>query len=205
MNRIIPYLWRSPMKIARRQFLGSAATVAAVSIVPRHVLGGPKFVPPSEKVNIALVARADKDAPTSTSSSSIPMPRSWPWPIPPNVGPWRSSTTNTNGKRAASRSKPRLKNTTPRNPQLPLRGIRGFSRHVGKGKGHRRRAVCHARPLARLRSARAMRGGKHVYCEKPLTHNLWDAGEIARIHSGRPSAIAQPQLVQTVSGSPSIK
>ena len=43
------------MKIARRQFLGSAAAVAAVSVVPRHVLGGPKFVPPSEKVNIALV------------------------------------------------------------------------------------------------------------------------------------------------------
>ena len=27
---------------------------------------------------------------------------------------------------------------------------------------------------------RAMRGGKHVYCEKPLTHNLWEAGVVAQ-------------------------
>ena len=44
------------MKTTRRSFLGkSAFGLAAFSIVPRHVLGGPKFVPPSEKVNIALV------------------------------------------------------------------------------------------------------------------------------------------------------
>src|SRR6266540_597919 len=42
--------------VSRRHFLGATATaVAAFSIVPRHVLGGPKFVPPSEKVNIAIV------------------------------------------------------------------------------------------------------------------------------------------------------
>ena len=44
------------MSITRRKLLGSAATaLAGISIVPRHVLGGPGFVPPSEKVNIALV------------------------------------------------------------------------------------------------------------------------------------------------------
>lgn len=44
------------MKTNRRKFLGSAAAaVAATTIVPRYVLGGPKFVPPSEKVNVALV------------------------------------------------------------------------------------------------------------------------------------------------------
>jgi hypothetical protein len=39
------------MQIARRQILGSAAAATAVYIVPRHVLGGPKFVPRSEKVS----------------------------------------------------------------------------------------------------------------------------------------------------------
>jgi hypothetical protein len=43
------------MKTTRRQFIGSAAAAAAVTFVPRHVLGGPRFVPPSEKVNVALV------------------------------------------------------------------------------------------------------------------------------------------------------
>ena len=36
--------------------MATAATAAvAITIVPRHVLGGPGFVAPSEKVNIALV------------------------------------------------------------------------------------------------------------------------------------------------------
>ncbi|MBI4659965.1 MAG: hypothetical protein HY735_14080 [Verrucomicrobia bacterium] len=40
----------------RRQFVRQSAVLAAgFTILPRHVLGGPRFVPPSEKVNIALV------------------------------------------------------------------------------------------------------------------------------------------------------
>src|SRR6516164_1617823 len=43
-------------QLSRRTFLGTTATVVAgFTLVPRHVLGGPKFVPPSEKVNIAIV------------------------------------------------------------------------------------------------------------------------------------------------------
>ncbi len=38
---------------SRRSFLGAAASIAAVSIVPRQVLGGPGHTPPSEKLNIA--------------------------------------------------------------------------------------------------------------------------------------------------------
>src|SRR6185436_19862683 len=30
-------------------------------------------------------------------------------------------------------------------------------------------------------SITAMRAGKHVYCEKPLTHNIWEAREVARV------------------------
>ena len=42
--------------LSRRKFLAATATtVAGFSLVPRHVLGGPKFVPPSEKVNIAII------------------------------------------------------------------------------------------------------------------------------------------------------
>ena len=42
--------------VSRREFLGKTATAAVgFSIVPRHVLGGPGFVPPSDKVNIAFI------------------------------------------------------------------------------------------------------------------------------------------------------
>jgi hypothetical protein len=40
----------------RRHFIKTAATaVTAFQFLPRHVLGGPRFVPPSEKVNVAVV------------------------------------------------------------------------------------------------------------------------------------------------------
>ena len=42
--------------LSRRQFLGSAAAAAAAfTIVPRHVLGGAGHTPPSEKVNLACI------------------------------------------------------------------------------------------------------------------------------------------------------
>src|SRR5690348_12739820 len=44
------------MKTTRRAFLGaSAAAAASFTIVPPHVLGGPKHVAPSDQVNIALI------------------------------------------------------------------------------------------------------------------------------------------------------
>jgi len=42
-------------QISRRQFLGTAASAAAFVFVPRHVLGGPRYVAPSEKLNIACI------------------------------------------------------------------------------------------------------------------------------------------------------
>ena len=40
----------------RRQFIATAASAAvATTILPRHVLGGPGFVAPSDKVNVAII------------------------------------------------------------------------------------------------------------------------------------------------------
>jgi hypothetical protein len=39
----------------RRNFLGTAAGVAAFTILPRHVLGGPGYVPPSDKITLAYI------------------------------------------------------------------------------------------------------------------------------------------------------
>src|SRR6185369_16712169 len=56
MKPIKPARSASPKQLSRRKFMiagGAAAT--AFSIVPRHVLGGPGFVPPSEKVTVAHI------------------------------------------------------------------------------------------------------------------------------------------------------
>jgi predicted dehydrogenase len=47
---------KSKPGISRRNFIAkTAAAVTTFTIVPRHVLGGPKYVAPSDKVNIAIV------------------------------------------------------------------------------------------------------------------------------------------------------
>ena len=44
------------MKINRRKFIGSATAASlAFTIVPRHVVGGVNFVPPSDKVTIGYI------------------------------------------------------------------------------------------------------------------------------------------------------
>src|SRR5882724_9885251 len=45
-----------PRSLSRRQFMVSGGVAAtAFTIVPRHVLGGPGFVPPSEKITLACI------------------------------------------------------------------------------------------------------------------------------------------------------
>ena len=44
-----------PYLLSRRTFVGSVAAAAGFMIVPRHVLGGPGFQAPSDKLNIATV------------------------------------------------------------------------------------------------------------------------------------------------------
>src|SRR5579864_2753685 len=54
-NRLQPR--SSPCRsVSRREFLAQSATAAlGFSIIPRHVLGGAGYVPPSDKVNIAFI------------------------------------------------------------------------------------------------------------------------------------------------------
>ena len=42
-------------RISRREFTTAAVSTAAFSIVPRHVLGGTGFTPPSDKINLAVI------------------------------------------------------------------------------------------------------------------------------------------------------
>ena len=46
-------LFSSPGGLNRRAFLATAAMASTITIIPRHVLGGPGQSPPSERVNVA--------------------------------------------------------------------------------------------------------------------------------------------------------
>ena len=48
---------KPPTGVSLRQFMGTAAAAAGITIVPRHVLGA-GFQPPSDTVNVAVVGYA---------------------------------------------------------------------------------------------------------------------------------------------------
>ena len=42
-------------RLNRRDFLNYAGSAVALTVVPRHILGGQGYVPPSDKINLALI------------------------------------------------------------------------------------------------------------------------------------------------------
>lgn len=176
------------MKSTRRSFLGSAsAAVAAVTLVPRHVLGGPRFVPPSEKVNIALVgaggqgrtnARAlFQEADVQVIAVADPIERS-------NLDAFYFKGL---GGRVPVRAEIE-KHYAEKTPNFRCAAYEDFRVMLEKEKAID--AILCATPdhLHAYVSVIAMRAGKHTYCEKPLTHNIWEARRVAKV--ARESGVA---------------
>tara|TARA_R110000751_G_scaffold51199_8_gene112548 strand:- start:328 stop:1797 length:1470 start_codon:yes stop_codon:yes gene_type:complete len=51
---------KNPAKINRRSFVKKSALASSIFIVPRHVLGGPGFISPSDRLNIAAIGAGGK-------------------------------------------------------------------------------------------------------------------------------------------------
>jgi predicted dehydrogenase len=143
--------------LTRRMFLGAtAAAAAAFTIVPRAVLGGPRNIPPSEKMNVAGVG----------------------------IGAGGMGSGN-------------LKNLEAENI-VALCDVdfayaaKTFERYPGAKtyKDYREMlekqkdidAVLVATPdhTHAVISMAAMKAGKHVYCQKPLTHDVYEARMLAQ-------------------------
>ncbi len=143
-----------PMK--RRQFLQQASTAAAaITLVPRHVLGGARFVPPSEKINIAGIGVGGMGFGDIQAVSSENM--------------YALCDVDRAYAAKAFQKFPKAKVYTD------FRKLLDQEKEVD--------AVVIATPdhaHAVITSA-AIKAGKHVYCEKPLTHTLFEARTIARL------------------------
>jgi predicted dehydrogenase len=141
-------------KISRRGFLGGAAAAAAFTIVPRHVLGGAGHVPPSEKLNIAGIGVAGRGSGVLSSVESQ------------NI----VALCDVDWKHAAG--------TFRRYPKA--RQYRDFRKMLDKEEKNID-AVTVATPdhIHAPASMAAIKRGKHVYCEKPLTHSVYEARKVA--------------------------
>jgi len=137
--------------MSRREFVGA---VAAFSFVPRHVLGGRGHKPPSDKLNIAGVGVGGRGASDlqAVSSENIVVLCDVDW------------------RHAAGtfRRYPRAKK---------YKDFRVMLEKEDKNID----AVVVATPdhVHAPASMMAIKMGKHVYCEKPLTHSVYEARQLA--------------------------
>ena len=140
--------------ISRRELMGGAAALAAAfAVVPRHVLGGPKRVPPSEKLNIAGVGIGGRGAGDLREVGSE------------NI----VALCDVDDKYAA--------NTFKRYPDAAQ--FRDFRKMLDKQKDIDAVIVATPDHTHAVIAMTAIKMGKHVYCEKPLAHDIFEVRKLA--------------------------
>jgi len=142
-------------QMSRRGFLGSAAGLAAtVTIIPRHVLGGDGTKAPSDKLNIACVGvggRAEAHVGAAAGQNLIAM-----------------CDVDKGRLEGQSKKHPKAKTYTDYRKMLDEVAKEIDAVFVATPDHH------HA-----FATMAAIKLGKHVYCEKPLTHSVWEARQVA--------------------------
>jgi len=141
-------------KISRRDFVGaSVAAATAFTIVPRHVLGGSGNTAPSDKLNIAGIGVGGRGAGDvgEVSSENI---------VALCDVDWRSAA-----------------GTFKRYPKA--KQYRDFRKMLDK-ENKNIDAVVVATPdhTHAVATMMAIKMGKHVYCEKPLAHDIFEVRKV---------------------------
>src|SRR5215467_12496083 len=206
--------------ISRRKFLGQAtATSVSLSIIPRRVLGGPGFFPPSDRVNIAFIGVGSQGlrvmlhflqqpdvqavAVCDPNKSSADYPQwdthefcksvrallsvdtGWDWLSPDQPIQLTHSlrvTSGVAGREPCQKIADAYYSTQQRSGQY--RGCfayADFRELLEKQKDIDAVVVCTADHLHASVSAAAMKKRKHVFCQKPLTHTIYEARRLAEI------------------------
>src|SRR5215472_16381694 len=206
--------------MSRRKFLGKTAAAAiAFSIVPRRVLGGGGYVPPSDKVNIAFIGVGAQGlrvmlrflsqpdvqgvAVCDCNKSSANYPQ---WDTHEFCNSVRKLLGVDSGWDGLSPDQPiQLTHSlrascgvSGREPcQKIVEAYYGTQQRSGQYRGcsaysdfrellEKQRdldavVVCTTDNLHAAVSAAAMKKRKHVFCQKPLTHTIYEARRIAEI------------------------
>ncbi len=170
----------APAQVTRRHFLGAAAAATAFTIVPRHVLGGTKFVAPSEKVNIAIVGAGGQGR--TNLRGLFPLADAQVIAIADPIEQMDLEAFYFRGIAGRLPVKAEAeKHYSQKTPNFKVADYEDFRVMLEKEKAID--AVLCATPdhTHAYVSVLSMRAGKHCYCEKPLTHNVWEARLVARV------------------------
>jgi predicted dehydrogenase len=211
---------KAPFSFSRREFLGQGAGAAmAFSIVPRYVLGGPGFVPPSDKVNVAFigvgaqglrvmlhflkepdvqgvavcdVTKASADYPQwdthefcKSVRGLLGVDSGWDW-LSPDQPIQLSHTLKVTSGVAGREPSQQIVNAlyATQKSSGKYNGCAAYSDYrelLEKQKDVDAVVVCTTDHLHAVISAAAMKKRKHVFCQKPLTHTISEARQIAEI------------------------
>ena len=158
--------------VSRRNFLGTTAAMAAFSIVPRHVLGGPDHVPPSAKLNIAGIGIGGKGASDLRDASDENIVALC------DVDPGYAART--------------IKLYPKAKVYADFRELLEKQKDID--------AVMIATPdhTHAVIAMAALQAGKHVFCQKPLCHDIFEARALAT--AARESKLITQMGIQGHSG-----
>ena len=166
---------------SRRTFVrGASLAAAGFMIVPRYVLGGPGFTAPSDQVTVGIVGAGGKGKKNTEELLKLDDVRivaiadpSYYWNLQEFY--YRSEAgrglvrqmveDHYSGKDKASEVAEYLDFRQMMEKESELDAI------MCSTPDHTHAYI----------SLSAMRAGKHVYCEKPLTHNIWEAREVQKV------------------------
>jgi len=147
--------------ISRRNFIGGAAATAAFTIVPREVLAGPGKTAPSDRINLACIGVGDQ----GTRDMQRFLERS-------EVRVIAVCDVDTNNRKRAKKivdEKYRSKDCAAfNNFREMLDARKDIDAVTVITPDHSHTAI----------ALYAMKMGKHVYCQKPLTHTVFEARAI---------------------------
>jgi len=136
---------------SRRRFLAAAGATAAwsVTVVPRHVLGGPEHLPPSERVRVAGIGAG-------------------------GMGGGDIATHAQNGADVVALCDVDDQRASGSFAAFPKAARYKDFRQMFDKESKRIDAVTVGTPdhVHAVATAAAIHAGKHVYCQKPLTHTL---------------------------------
>jgi len=168
--------------LSRRKFITNSTALAAASIVPRYVLGGPGHVPPSDRLNVAVIGTGGQGI---TNIKNLLQHSDVNITAICDVAQfWDNSDLyyRHNGGRG-----PAIKAIEEHYRQAGAEGHHDCKVYVDfrlmlEKSGKDIDAVLVATPnhVHAVASMAAIRAGKGVYCEKPLTYSVYEARRVAR-------------------------
>ncbi len=188
---------------SRRAFLkGASLAAAGFTIVPRHVLGGPGFVAPSDKLNIAGVGVGGMGRANllNLTSENIVALCDVDWDYTAKS----FEKIDADVEKARTRLAAATTDLDKKNINDQIQNFQRLKEQYPKAKRHtdyRKMldeqkdidAVVIATPdhLHAVQAIAAMKMGKHVYVQKPLTYTVQEARELANLSKKMPKVVTQ--------------